>query len=335
MNKLLTVVVPVYKVEKYIRKCLDSLVLPVELRHKVEILVINDGTPDQSALIAKEYESEYPDMFRVVDKENGGHGSAWNRGVAEAQGKYISFLDSDDWLTNFKDFILKLDKNDTDLVFTNLVCVHQDSEKKDLFINRVMKPDVVYQVDEYDWKQSDQFYSGYNVTNFHVCTYKTDILKKHYPIFLEKAFYDDEILFVLPLCEARTFCFFDIILYNYLLGRPGQTMDKKVMIRNVDFKINVRKQCVDFVNKHRPQSKSVNDKLNRILESRCNDTLYLLTNLSRKSFKPKIKLFMQYISNNLIDYKPHNIFKCCKKFGTDITWILYNYVAPIYMKIKK
>ena len=96
MNKLLTVVVPVYKVERYINKCLDSLILPDEQMDLVEVIVVNDGTPDQSAVMAKEYERRFPNSFRVIDKENGGHGSAWNRGVAEATGKYLRFLDSDD-----------------------------------------------------------------------------------------------------------------------------------------------------------------------------------------------------------------------------------------------
>ena len=100
MEKLLTVVVPVYKVEKYINKCLDSLVVPDKQMERLEVLAVNDGTPDNSALMAKEYEKKYPQTFKVIDKENGGHGSAWNRGVAEATGKYIKFLDSDDWFDN-------------------------------------------------------------------------------------------------------------------------------------------------------------------------------------------------------------------------------------------
>lgn len=98
MNKLLSVVIPVYKVEKYIRQCLGSLILPDEaLMDKMEVLVVNDGTPDRSAIIAKEYEAKYPDVFHVIDKENGGHGSAFNVGLAQASGKYLRFLDSDDW----------------------------------------------------------------------------------------------------------------------------------------------------------------------------------------------------------------------------------------------
>ena len=67
-NKLMTVVVPVYKVEPYIRKCLDSLLLPEAWMKKLEVLVVNDGSPDRSADIAREYEARYPETFRVIDK---------------------------------------------------------------------------------------------------------------------------------------------------------------------------------------------------------------------------------------------------------------------------
>ena len=95
-RKLLTIVIPVYKVEKYIRQCLDSIIVPLDQMEKLEVIIVNDGTPDNSAVIAHEYADRYPDTIKVIDKENGGHGSAWNVGLESATGKYIRFLDSDD-----------------------------------------------------------------------------------------------------------------------------------------------------------------------------------------------------------------------------------------------
>ncbi len=63
----------------------------------LDIVVINDGTPDNSAVLAKEYEKRYPDIVRVIDQENRGHGGAWNHGTERAVGKYLFYLDSDDW----------------------------------------------------------------------------------------------------------------------------------------------------------------------------------------------------------------------------------------------
>ena len=75
MEKLLSIVIPVYKVEKYIDKCISSLLVPDKQQLQLlDIVVINDGTPDNSAILAKAYEKQYPGIVRVIDQENRGHG---------------------------------------------------------------------------------------------------------------------------------------------------------------------------------------------------------------------------------------------------------------------
>ena len=76
--KLLTVVVPVYNTERYINRCLDSLLVP-ETLEDLEVLVVNDGSRDRSAAIAEEYAAKYPKTVKVINKENGGHGSTINK----------------------------------------------------------------------------------------------------------------------------------------------------------------------------------------------------------------------------------------------------------------
>ena len=91
MEKLLTFSIAAYNVEKYLTKLITSI---AEAGHlpEMEILVINDGSKDGTAKLTKEYESEYPDLVRLVDKENGGHGSTINRGIIEATGKYFDLV---------------------------------------------------------------------------------------------------------------------------------------------------------------------------------------------------------------------------------------------------
>ena len=102
-SKLISVIIPVYGVEKYIRECLDSVIK--QSYENLEIIVINDGTRDRSAEIAKEY-AQKDNRVRVYDYENGGLSAARNRGLELAQGDYISFVDGDDWL--HPDFYMKL-----------------------------------------------------------------------------------------------------------------------------------------------------------------------------------------------------------------------------------
>lgn len=95
MDKILTVVIPTYNMERYLRYCLDSLCVG-RGSDALEVLVINDGSTDSSSAIAHEYEQKSPGIFRVIDKENGNYGSCVNRGLTEAKGKYIKILDADD-----------------------------------------------------------------------------------------------------------------------------------------------------------------------------------------------------------------------------------------------
>lgn len=115
MNKILTIIIPTYNMEKYLRRCLDSLIIDEDGMKQLEVLVINDGSKDSSSQIAHEYQDKYQDTFRVIDKENGNYGSCVNRGLKEATGKYVKVLDADDWFdtanfTSFLDFIKKVSR---------------------------------------------------------------------------------------------------------------------------------------------------------------------------------------------------------------------------------
>ena len=104
--KLLTIVVPIYNTEKYLERCVESIT-PKDVLEDVEILLVNDGSKDNSLQIMKKYAAKYPDTVKVIDKENGGHGSTINAGLKVATGRYFKVLDSDDWFdtANFIKFV--------------------------------------------------------------------------------------------------------------------------------------------------------------------------------------------------------------------------------------
>ena len=95
--KYLTITIPSYNSEQYLERCLDSLILPRGWMEHIEIIVVNDGSTDRTGEIADDYVRRFPDTVRVVHKENGGHGSGVNTGLALATGRYFKVLDSDDW----------------------------------------------------------------------------------------------------------------------------------------------------------------------------------------------------------------------------------------------
>ena len=95
MTKL-SIVIPVYNVENYLAKCLDSVIVPG--LENYEVIVVNDGSTDGSGAIAADYAGRYPGLIRLIEQENSGLGAARNTGLEAARGEFVFFLDSDDWL---------------------------------------------------------------------------------------------------------------------------------------------------------------------------------------------------------------------------------------------
>ena len=116
-----SVIVPVYNTEKYLEKCLDSIVN--QTFNNYEIIIINDGSPDNSETIIQEYLKKYPQKIKYYKKENGGLSEARNMGILKSSGKYLMFVDSDDYIS--EDMIEKLynciETQDSDMAICNMI----------------------------------------------------------------------------------------------------------------------------------------------------------------------------------------------------------------------
>ena len=222
--------------EKYLHKCLDSLIIDDEGMKQLEVLVINDGSKDSSSQIAHEYQDKYPDTFRVIDKENGNYGSCINRGLKEATGKYVKVLDADDSFdtVNFEKYLELLSMNDVDLVITSFYIVDANDEITRL-IKRKTAPNIVGQIDKlYEELISDSF-------SMHEVTYKKKNLTDLHYTQTEGISYTDAEWMFLPMTNIRTFVYYNIPVYRYLVGREGQTIDPKVLVRTISQHIQVLK----------------------------------------------------------------------------------------------
>lgn len=131
MEKVLTVTVPAYNVERYLNQTLESFIHE-DIMKDIEVLIIDDGSKDRTALIGKQYEQRYPDTFRVISKENGGHGSTINRGIREANGDYFKVVDGDDWVntSDFVKLVQELKSCTAEYVVTNYYEVNDKSGEK-------------------------------------------------------------------------------------------------------------------------------------------------------------------------------------------------------------
>jgi len=239
-------------VEPYIRQCLGSLLVPEEQRPLLDVVIVNDETPDRSAEIAREYEARYPGLFRVIDQKNGGHGAAWNRGVQEAEGKYLFFLDSDDWFDTqqFSALLTVLDQPETDLVFLNRTNETVSTGRQEVVRIKDMEPGRVYDSDTFDWMNSS---NGPGLTYCSTTVYRTAILRKYHPVFCEKVIHDDIILQVLPVMASKSFVYRDLNVYHYRIGRPGQSRDSKVWAERSRDVTVVLKSVLAFIRDHRTE----------------------------------------------------------------------------------
>ena len=218
MSKALTISVAAYNVSNYLKETLDSLIVN-ECLDSLEVLIINDGSTDDTASIAADYVNKYPDTFILINKENGGWGSTVNAGIRAATGKYFKLLDGDDCfdtasLTDFIDFLTKCD---ADLVYTDYVVFDDESHE----VTEVKKVDMRMPLGEV--VPSDRLNPDFMLM-MHACTFKTELLQRNNVSITEHCFYTDNEYVVKALVNVETVCMKDCTVYRYRVGREGQSV---------------------------------------------------------------------------------------------------------------
>ncbi len=237
-NKLLTIVVPTYNMESLLPRCLDSLVKP-QCSEFLEVLVINDGSKDNSLSIARKYESEYTGIIKAVDKENGNYGSAVNKGIELAAGKYFRILDADDFYDNqgLMALIERLEHTDVDLVLTNY---RRDRGTEKIYF----KAPLSMKSQSCDFINVD--IDDYPNFAMHGITYRTMVLKNNNIRLQEGISYTDTEYCFYPLPFVRTFETLDILVYCYQLGREGQTVEISSQIKGVDNMVKIVNRMYEY-----------------------------------------------------------------------------------------
>lgn len=246
--KLLSVTIPCYNSQDYMRKCIDSLLIGGE---DVEILVVNDGSVDDTQKIAEEYQEKYPTIVRAISKENGGHGSAVNTGIANATGLYFKVVDSDDWVKDTA-YLKILDTlrelvggtKVLDMLISNFVYEKVGEEKHKVMAYRHALP----QNQMFTWKDVHHFHKGQYIL-MHSVIYRTKLLKECGLQLPEHTFYVDNIFVFEPLPFVKNMYYLDVNFYRYFIGREDQSVNEKVMIGRIDQQILVNKRMIDYLAK--------------------------------------------------------------------------------------
>lgn len=213
--------------EKYLDQCVDSLLIP-EI-DKIEILIINDGSKDKTSDIGHSYEDKYPNSIKCIDKKNGNYGSCINCGLSIATGKYIKILDADDYFNklNLNEYVQRLNDLDADCIITNYQKVNPKGEVIRKFdYNDIPK--------NHNLKLVDIENVLLRKLVMHAVTYKTSILKKIQYHQTEGISYTDIEWIYTPIAASEKIIYIPLMIYNYLIGREGQTIDPKVYAKRIN-----------------------------------------------------------------------------------------------------
>lgn len=220
------------------RKCLDSLLLGGE---KVEIIVIDDGSKDDTGKIADEYQEKYPTIIKVVHQENGGHGAGVSRGIQEATGYYFKVVDSDDWvdadaLKKFLDTIETIDK-EVDCIVTDYEYFYKGVPSQTISYSSIFPHEKPCTIEETKKFGVDEYLT------IHSVAYRVDFLHSLNLQIPRKTFYDDNYFIYIPLCHIKKFYYIPVRLYCYYVGRAGQSVSKDFAIKRYGDYMKIDKAC--------------------------------------------------------------------------------------------
>ena len=255
--KLLTITVPCYNSENYMKKCVDSL---LEGGENVEILIVDDGSSDKTAQIADEYAEKFPTIVRAIHQENGGHGEAVNTGLRNATGIFFKVVDSDDWVN--KEAYLKIlstlehllggDKS-LDMLISNFVYEKQGASRK-----KVMQYRRCFPVEEmFGWEQIRHMPKGKYLL-MHSMIYRTRLLKDCGLKLPKHTFYVDNLFAFEPLPFVKNMYYLDVNFYRYFIGREDQSVHESVMIKRIDQQLRVNRLMVEAYTRYDLRQKEIN-----------------------------------------------------------------------------
>jgi len=245
LEKILTVAVPAYNAEWCIEKCLSSLI-DESILNDLEVIVVNDGSTDRTAEIASGFVSRYPHSFSIINKVNGGHGSAINAAVSVATGKYFKVIDADDWVIteNLKSYVSALREKNADVVLTNFHIVDITTGRRQEFITRGLKSGEVYTIDSFSAAST----AAFQCATFHGITYLTAFYRSTGVCLPEKIFYEDQEYATSPLAKVKTILPLDIFLYQYMVGNAAQSVSDANQVKRMSDIENVILNVINSYN---------------------------------------------------------------------------------------
>ena len=275
VTPVLTISIAAYNVGAYLKEGLDSL-KGVE---GLEVLIINDGSTDDTAQVAETFVESNPDVFRLVNKENGGYGSTVNRGVAEARGKYFKILDGDDWFDKSAlcGLVDAMRASEADLFFMPKATHIADGEVRiDDFSS--VKDGVL------DLQAEESVAGHWNIA------VRTDKIRGALRPLPEHCLYTDQYFVVQCLAAGETVEYYDRPVYCYRIGREGQSVSQENRIKHLDDLEQVTWSCVEFFEEKYPEVSDSNKAFFELRAYVCYFNLFKTSLLGKASFSNRRRL---------------------------------------------
>ena len=301
-----SIIIPVYNVEKYLRQCLDSIVN--QTLKDIEIICIDDCSSDNSLNILEEYAKNDQRFVIIKQETNQGQGVARNIGIEKARGEYIGFVDPDDWieLDMYKEMYEDAAKNDTDITICDFTRYNEASGKNSLskFLRRADADYQIQYLTEYNSEDKEFFKDTLLVLPMAVWhkIYRTDFVRKHSIKFLDIHYLEDVIFNLDAFLHTDKISYVNKIFYNYRI-RQNSTMRKNIDMTDMTYEIF---DCVfDILNRE-----------NIYTELEHNFKFFIIFTLNRvgrnKPYMYRLKLYnksKKYLDKNALRVLRKRLFK--------------------------
>ena len=294
--KLLSVGIPSYNSQDYLEHCVESLVPGGD---KVEILIIDDGSKDNTAQIADALEAKYPGIVRPIHQENGGHGEAVNAGLRNATGLFYKVVDSDDWVgaEAYATILSKLEQfaatgDMPDMIISNFIYDKQGVTHKKVMEYRKYLP-----VDRmFTWEEANKMPTGTYIL-MHSVIYRTEMLKASGMVLPKHTFYVDNIFVFYPLPFVKKLYYIDADFYHYFIGREDQSVQEAVMMKRIDQQLRVNRIMIDTMAGKKIENPKVWEYMRNYLDIICTISSILLIRIGTKDALQKKDELWDYLKN--------------------------------------
>ena len=298
---MISVIIPVYNVEKYLRKCLESVIN--QTYKDIEIICVNDGSTDGSLAILNEY-AQKDDRIKVINKNNGGLSSARNSGLDSANGEYCYFVDSDDWieLNTLEKLVNIIEKNDVETVVHSMVNIPENnlcigmSNSVQRWFDKKIKPNGVYNIPIEINKDIPSI--AWNKL------YKMNIINKYHCRFSEGLINEDELFLWTYMIHCKKYYFLNEVLYNYFRRTDSimGTRDNSPKILDI---LDIQEKIYEAVK----QYKNIEDYKEYLTTNYINVVNDLYNRMPKKYRKTAYKKIKEYYENTNHDKRILKLYK--------------------------